>query len=70
MCRPEQCTGACAQQAACGNTPLDMGTGDAQPRCAVEDPRATRRTLWLHAETHAAPAASAAEESSREGGPA
>lgn len=68
MCRPDQCTGACAQQAACGNTPLDMDTGVSQwPPCAVDDPGPTRRTLWLHAETDAAPAASAAEDGSRGG---
>lgn len=69
MCRPDQCTGACAQQAACGNTPLDMGIGGTQqPPCAVQEPGGgARRTLWLHAEIAAAPAASAAEDEPRDG---
>ncbi|MDQ7744390.1 hypothetical protein RCO38_08505 [Hydrogenophaga pseudoflava] len=45
---------------------MDTGVSQRAP-CAVDDPGPTQRTLWLHAETDAAPAASAAEDGSRGG---
>lgn len=68
MCRPDQCTGGCAQQAACGNTPLDMGTGGTpQPPCALQEPGSAQRTLWLQAETGTPPVSPSAENAAPSG---